>query len=102
MNKIKSKAWWKAASIRALKTIIQTFLATVTVTTISKQEIYYSFIAALGAGVLSFLNSMLANLPEVEIEAEAEVTPIIEDEEIIDTSEEDDELYGGGVNETYE
>lgn len=95
--KFKSKSWWKAAGIRAAKTTVQTLVASITVTAITREELRLALIASAGAGVLSFLNSMLVNLPEVEDEPDMTVSPKIEGE-IYDEIEESD-MKGGGVNE---
>lgn len=61
-----NKKWWKAAGIRALKTICQTAVATIGTATVL-EEINWIMIgsASLLAGLLSLLTS-LAGLPEVE------------------------------------
>ena len=74
-----SKKWWKAAGIRALKTVCQTLASTLpvgfVVTPVMIQELDYSMVyiilAWLGTGVLSGVVSMLtslAGLPEVQDE----------------------------------
>lgn len=93
-------SWIKAAGIRAIKTTLQTLIASVTVTTITSEDVKLAVIASLGAGVLSLLNSAISKLPEVDDdEPDMSVTPDIEDEEIIDTSKKDAKLNGGGVDE---
>lgn len=61
-----SKAWWKAAGTRALKTIAQTALATIG-TSALLSEVNWPIVASASilAGVLSLLMS-LAGLPEVK------------------------------------
>ena len=61
-----NKRWWKAAGIRALKTICQTAIATIGTATVL-EEINWIMIgsASLLAGLLSLLTS-LAGLPELE------------------------------------
>lgn len=60
------KKWMKAASIRAIKTVAQTAVATVGVSaTIGEVNWIQVCSAALLAGVLSLLTSV-AGLPEVE------------------------------------
>lgn len=61
-----NKRWWKAAGIRALKTICQTAIATIGTATVL-EEINWLMIGStsLLAGLLSLLTS-LAGLPEVE------------------------------------
>lgn len=68
MKTLKSKAWWKAASIRAVKTMAQAAVATIgasTMITDTNWAIVAS--ATVMAGVLSLLTS-LSGLPEVEEE----------------------------------
>lgn len=61
----KTKKWFKAAGIRALKTVAQTAAATIGVAAVI-QDVNWLAVgsAALLAGVLSVLTS-LAGLPEV-------------------------------------
>ena len=63
-----SKAWWKAAGIRALKTIAQT---AVSMLTIGQAVIDINWVNVLSvsavAGVISMLTS-IAGLPEVDEE----------------------------------
>lgn len=63
---LKSKEWWKAAGIRALKTVAQTAIATIG-TAAMLQEVNWIVVASASvlAGILSFLTS-LAGLPEVD------------------------------------
>lgn len=61
-----SKAWWKAAGIRALKTVAQTAVATIgTSAVISEVNWIMVASASILAGILSLLTS-LAGLPEVK------------------------------------
>ena len=65
MSKLSSAKWWKAAGIRAIKTIAQTTVALIPAG-VMIQEVNWIMVlgtAAL-AGVLSLLTS-LAGLPEV-------------------------------------
>lgn len=66
MNKNNFEKWLKAASIRAVKTVAQTAVATIGTTTLMN-EVNWTMIvsASLLAGVVSLLTS-LAGLPEVE------------------------------------
>ena len=66
MNKIFTKEWFKAAGIRALKTIAQTAIATIG-TAAALGEVNWVMVASASAlaGILSLLTS-LAGLPEVE------------------------------------
>lgn len=67
--KEKTKLWWKAALIRAAKTVAQTAVATIGTTAVMA-EVNWLMVgsAALLAGVLSLLTSV-AGLPEVEVTA---------------------------------
>lgn len=59
------KSWWKAAGIRAIKTVAQTAVATIG-TAVLIEEV--SWIAVLSASVLSGILSLLTSvsgLPEV-------------------------------------
>lgn len=61
-----SKAWWKAAGIRAIKTCAQTAVATIgTSVVISEVNWVVVVSASVLAGILSLLTS-LAGLPEVK------------------------------------
>ena len=68
MNKNYWKRWAKAASIRAIKTVAQTAVATKGTAAVLG-DVSWSMVisAAILAGVLSLLTSV-AGLPEVEIE----------------------------------
>lgn len=65
---IGSVHWWKAAGIRAIKTIAQTAIATIGSSAIISQ-VDWKVVASASAlaGILSLLTS-LAGLPELEIE----------------------------------
>ena len=67
MDALKSKAWWKAAGTRAIKTFAQTFLATIPTTAVMLSEVSWSVTvsAAALAAILSLVTS-LAGLPEVD------------------------------------
>ena len=67
---MKNKIWWKAAGIRALKTLAQTALAALsTAYVLAGVEGLVVGSASVLAGILSLLTS-LAGLPEVGEEAE--------------------------------
>lgn len=61
-----TKKWWKAAGIRAMKTMAQTAVATIgAAAVLSEIEWPVVVSAAVVAGLLSLLTSV-AGLPEVE------------------------------------
>ena len=61
-----SKEWWKAAGVRAIKTVAQTAVATIGVSA-TMSEVNWTMVgsASVLAGILSLLTS-IAGLPEVE------------------------------------
>lgn len=60
-----SKKWWKAAGIRAIKTVCQTAVATIgTAAVLSEVNWLAVLSASILAGILSLLTS-LGGLPEV-------------------------------------
>ena len=66
MKTLKSKTWWKAAGIRAIKTMAQTAVAAIgAATMITETNWAVVGSATVMAGVLSLLTS-LSGLPEVE------------------------------------
>lgn len=87
----------KAICLRALKTTIQTLVASLSITALTKNDIRIALVTSLGAGVLSVINNLLIELPEAEDKPDMSVTPDIPGEEIIDTD--DEKLNGGGVGE---
>ena len=69
---LSSKEWWKAAGIRAIKTVAQTAVATIgTTALISEVNWVVVLSASLLAGVLSLLTS-IAGLPEVNTKSKNE------------------------------
>ncbi|MBQ7265159.1 MAG: hypothetical protein IJS61_03585 [Firmicutes bacterium] len=69
-----SKIWIKAATVRAIKTMAQTAIATIG-TAAAMNEVNWIFVASATvlSGILSVLTS-LAGLPEVEAEARAKAS----------------------------
>ena len=66
MKRIKNAVWWKAAGIRAIKTMAQTAIAMIGTTAFFDQVNWPAVgSAVLLAGILSILTS-LAGIPEVE------------------------------------
>lgn len=66
----KTKAWFKAAGIRALKTICQTAVATIGTAAVMNEVNWIAVISAsVLAGILSLLTSV-AGLPEVDQEGD--------------------------------
>lgn len=63
-----NKKWWKAAGIRAVKTVAQTAVATIG-TSVALAEVNWVLVASASAlaGILSLLTSV-AGLPEVDAE----------------------------------
>ena len=62
----KTKTWWRAAGIRAIKTMAQTAAATIgTAAVLSSVDWRMVVSASILAGVLSLLTSV-AGLPEVD------------------------------------
>jgi zinc transporter ZupT len=69
MHEITNKKWWKAAGIRALKTVAQTAVATIgTAALIDEVNWVLVVSAAALAGVMSLLTS-IGGLPEVKEES---------------------------------
>ena len=60
-----NKAFWKAALIRAIRTVCQTAIATIGTTAVL-QEVDWLLVASSAAlaGLLSILNSIATGLPE--------------------------------------
>ena len=64
--------WWKAAGVRAIKTVAQTAVATIG-TSAAMGDVAWQLVgsASLLAGILSLLTS-IAGLPELKLEEEIE------------------------------
>lgn len=63
---IKNKEWWKAAGIRAIKTVAQAVIAMIGTSAVMSEVDWAAVISAsVLAGILSMLTS-IAGLPELE------------------------------------
>ena len=64
---MKTKEFWKAAAIRALRTVAQTAIATIGTAAVMS-EVNWAVVgsASLLAGILSALTSIATGLPEAE------------------------------------
>ena len=68
MKNVKVKEWWKAAGVRAVKTVAQTAVATIgTAAVMSQVDWKMAVSASVLAGILSLLTSV-TGLPEVKTE----------------------------------
>lgn len=67
MNKLQNSDFWKAAAVRAIKTICQTAIAMIGTAVFIEQVNWLGVLSASAlAGVLSILTSIATGLPEVE------------------------------------
>jgi hypothetical protein len=67
MRELSSKEFWKAAAIRAIKTICQTAIASIGTAIVIEDVNWLMVLSASAlAGVLSILTSIATGLPEVE------------------------------------
>lgn len=90
--------FWKAALIRALKTVCQTAVATIgTAMVVTDVNWVYVLSASALAGILSLLTSISAGLPEVQLADTLYALDNMEDEDYfeaynsLDTEEIEDE-----------
>lgn len=68
MCNLKAKKWWKAAGVRAVRTVAQTAVATIgTAAVMSQVDWKMAVSASVLAGVISLLTSV-AGLPECKTE----------------------------------
>ena len=66
-NDISNKSFWKATTVRAIKTICQTAIATIGTASIMSEVNWPVVISAsVLAGILSVLTSIVTGLPEVD------------------------------------
>ena len=70
LSKFKSKQFWEAAGIRALKTFCQTFASTIGTTAVLLSDVNWTVVlsASALAGILSLATSIGFGIPEVENE----------------------------------
>ena len=93
-----NRDFWKAALIRALKTVCQTAVATIgTAMVVTDVNWVYVLSASALAGILSLLTSISAGLPEVQLADTLYALDNMEDEDYfeaynsLDTEEIEDE-----------
>lgn len=67
LNDLKNGTFWKATAIRAIKTICQTAIATISTASLLSDVNWLAVASAsLLAGILSVLTSIVVGLPEVD------------------------------------
>ena len=66
LDNLKNSAWWRAAGIRAVKTVAETMIASIGTTAAVLSDVNWKVVisAAILAGILSILVS-IKGLPEV-------------------------------------
>ena len=80
-----TKEFWKAALIRAIKTVCQTAIATIgTAMVITDVNWTYVLSASALSGILSILTSLSAGLPEVQLQQTLYDLDNIADEDYMD------------------
>ena len=94
MEKLKSKSWWEAALIRAIRTFCQTLAGMITVGAALEDINWIQIISVSAtATILSILTSIATGLPELPIGVETVSTDVKTDEpeEESDTDAEEEE-----------
>ena len=66
MDNLKSKEWWKAAGIRALKTFAQTFVSTVGIATVMSEVDWAMVLSASALASILSIAISIAGIPEVK------------------------------------
>ena len=92
-----TKIWWKAAGIRALKTVCQTAIAMIGTSAVL-EDVNWLVVASASvlSGILSLLTS-LAGLPEVEMAAERNDGSLVFDDAVEPGEDEPEEAPEEGV-----